>query len=255
MTVRSIRSSAQRKVSPEEWQARVELAACHRLLAHFGVQDLTYNHLSVRVPGEPDKLLIKSGTMMFDEITASNLLKFDFDGNPMQDSPPLRGGALVIHAGILKARPDLHAVFHTHTAANIGVSAQKNGLLMISERAVKFHNRVAYHTFGGFEFELAQREPLIRALGDKRIAMLRNHGALVCGRSLSEAFVDHHFLELACRGQVAALSGGVEITIIPDEIAERCANLLDFADPAQTGSKDWEASLRLAYRLDPGFAE
>ena len=101
MTVRSINSSAKRKVSAEEWQARVDLAACHRLLSHYGVQDLTYNHLSVRVPGEPDKLLIKSNMEMFEEVTASSLLKFDFDGKPMQDSPPLRGGALVIHLSLI----------------------------------------------------------------------------------------------------------------------------------------------------------
>lgn len=255
MTVRSINSSAKRKVSAEEWQARVDLAACHRLLSHYGVQDLTYNHLSVRVPGEPDKLLIKSNMEMFEEVTASSLLKFDFEGTPMQDSPPLRGGALVIHAGILKARPDLNAVFHTHTEANIGVSSQKNGLLMINQHAVKFYKRIAYHAFGGYEFNMSQRDPLVKSLGDKRIALLRNHGSLVCGRTIPEAFVDHQFLEIACRGQIAALAGGVEVTLIPDEIAEFGASQVNVDDPAQAGMKDWDACLRLARRLDPLFAE
>lgn len=249
------KGSSTKPVSEAEWKARVDLAACYRLLAHFGVNDLTYNHLSARVPGEPDRLLIKSSTMMFEEVTASNLLKFDFDGTPLQDSPPLRGGGLVIHAGILKARADLNAVFHTHTVANMGVASQKHGLLMINQHATAFYGRIAYHSFSGYEFNMDQREPLIRSLGDKRIALLRNHGSLVCGRTLPEAFVDHHFLEMACKGQIAALSGGAEVTLIPEEVCKVAASQVEHKDPATAGAKDWSACLRLAARLDPSFRE
>lgn len=242
-------------LSAAEWQARVELAACYRLLAHLGISDLTYNHLSVRVPGDADCLLIKSQTMMFEEITASNLLKFNVDGDPLQDSPRLRGGGLVIHAGILKARPDLNAVFHTHSPANIGVSAQKQGLLMISQHAVYFYGRLAYHDFGGFEFNMDQRDPLIHSLGRERVAILRNHGALVCGRTLPEAFIDHHFLEMACRGQIAALSGGAEVNIMDEALCRTAAaqqqDRMD--DPARAAAKDWDACLRLADRLFPEY--
>ncbi|MFN0303892.1 MAG: class II aldolase/adducin family protein [Burkholderiales bacterium] len=250
-----IGTSVRQSVSREEWQARIDLAACYRLMSHAGVQDLTYNHLSARVPGEPQHLLIKSGTMMFDEVTASNLHKYDFDGNPLQDGPRLRGGGLVIHAGILKARSDVHVVFHTHTPANMGVSSQKDGLLMINQHALRFYKRVAYHTFGGFEFNMSQRDPLLESLGDKRIAMLRNHGSLVCGRNIPEAFVDHHYLEMACKGQIAALSGNREVTLIPDDVCAYAVTQIVPEKPEDAGAKDWDACIRLAHRLDAAFAE
>ncbi|WP_459618622.1 class II aldolase/adducin family protein [Bordetella sp. 2513F-2] len=242
-------------ISNAERHARIELAACYRVLAHLGVSDLTYNHLSVRVPDEPDALLVKQSTEMFEEVTASSLRKYGLDGTPRHDGPPLKGGSLVIHAGILQARPDINAVFHTHTTANMGVSAQKHGLLMVNQHAVKFYKRLAYHTFGGFEFNMSQRAPLIESLGGHRVALLRNHGALVCGRTLAEAMVEHQYLEMACRGQIAALAGGAEVTLIPDEIAAYGVTQVTFDDPEQAGAKDWAACLRLAYKLDPAFAE
>jgi ribulose-5-phosphate 4-epimerase/fuculose-1-phosphate aldolase len=242
-------------MSPQEREDRIQLAACYRLMAHIGVDDLTYNHLSVRVTGEPDALLIKQGTEMFGEVTASSLRKYKFDGTPLEGGPALKGGALVIHAGILQARPDLNAVFHTHTPANMGVSAQEHGLLMINQHAVKFYQRLGYHTFGGFEFNMSQRAPLIASLAHHRAAMLRNHGVLVCGRNLPEAFVDHHYLEFACRGQIAALAGGAKFSLIPDDVAAYGASQINFEDAEQTGAKDWPACMRLAYKLDPGFAD
>lgn len=241
-------------MSSAEWKARVELAACHRVLAHLGVSDLTYNHLSVRVPDEPAALLVKQGTEMFDEVTASSLRKYALDGTPLHDGPHLKGGSLVIHAGILESRPDIHAVFHTHTTANMGVSSQKHGLLMVNQHAVKFYKRLAYHTFGGFEFNMEQRAPLLESLGTHRVALLRNHGGLVCGRTLGEAMVEQQYLEMACRGQIAALSGNSEVTLIPDEVAAIGVQQVTFDDPVEAGAKDWAACLRLAHRLDPGFA-
>lgn len=232
-------------MNPGERRARIELAASYRLLAHFGVSDLTYNHLSARVPEEPGALLIKPRTMMFEEVTASALEKFAFD------DPRLRGGAKVIHAGVLAARPEIQAVFHTHTTANMGVASQQQGLLMINQHAVSFYRRIAYHEFGGFEFDPAMREPLLQSLGEQRVALLRNHGALVCGRSIAEAFVLHHFLEMACKGQIAALAGGARVTLIPDDVCEVGAQQFEQADPV---SKDWDACLRLANRLDPTFS-
>lgn len=233
-------------MTPAERAARVDLAASYRLMAHFGVSDLTYNHLSARVPGEPGRLLIKPRDMMFEEVTASSLRKHDFE------DPQLRGGAKVIHAGILKARPEIQAVFHTHTPANMGVASQEHGLLMVNQHAVGFHQRIAYHAFGGFEFDPAMQAPLLASLGDKRIALLRNHGALVCGRSIAEAYVLHHFLEMACKGQIAALSGGARVTLIAEDVCEKGARDFEASDPV---SKDWGACLRLARRLHPSFEE
>jgi ribulose-5-phosphate 4-epimerase/fuculose-1-phosphate aldolase len=257
MSVRAVSKSmpAREAASEAEWKARVELAACYRLMAYFGVQDLTYNHLSARVPDDPEALLIKPTTMMFDEVTASSLEKYRFDGTPLTPgAPKLRGGGYVIHAGILAARRDLNAVFHTHTPANMGVSSQKHGLLMINQHAVRFHRRIAYHDFGGFEFDLAMRNPLIRDLGDLKVALLRNHGCLVCGETIPEAFVLNHFLEMACKGQIAALAGGAEVFVMDDATAERASAQIN-SGGAFVGGKDWGACLRLADRLDPGFRD
>ncbi|MGY8632065.1 class II aldolase/adducin family protein [Bradyrhizobium sp. 14AA] len=249
----SNRSPTAVRCSAQEWTARVDLAAAYRLMAHFGVSDLSYNHLSMRVPDAPDQFLVKPGDWMFDEVTASGLYKFSFDGTPHQDGPPCRGGQLVIHAGILEARRDINVVFHTHTTANTGVSAQKHGLLMLSQHAMGFYNRIAYHEFGGFEFNLDQQAPLLRDLAQYRYAMLRNHGALVCGENVPQTFVDHHYLEMACRAQIAALAGGAEVTIIAPDVCERAAQQYENIDPQKKGSKDWPACLRLLERLYPEF--
>lgn len=257
MAVQAFRKSGsvRQSVSEAEWKTRVDLAAAYRLLAHFGVNDLTYNHLSARVPDSPEHLLLKPRTMMFDEVTASTLEKFDFDGNPLQDGPRNIGGGLVIHAGILQARRDINVIFHTHTPANMGVSSQKHGLLMINQHAVALYKKIAYHTFGGFEFNMDQRQPLLDSLGDKRIALLRNHGALVCGHSVPQVFVDHHYLEMACKGQIAALAGGAEVVLIEESVCELAVKQYGSLDPKSVGSKDWDACMRLARRLDPTFAD
>jgi ribulose-5-phosphate 4-epimerase/fuculose-1-phosphate aldolase len=243
------------EVSDAEWTARVQLAAAHRLLAYLGVNDLSYNHLSLRVPGEPGKFLVKPSDMMFDEVTASRLYKFDFDGNPYQDSPRCRGGQLVIHAGVLAARDDLNVVFHTHTAANTGVSAQEHGLLMVSQHAMPFHNRLAYHTFGGFEFNMDQRDPLLADLADYRYAILRNHGALICGHNVPQTVVDHHYFEMACRAQIAALAGGSKVTTITPEICERAALQYETIDPNRAGGKDWPGCIRMLERMCPEYKD
>ena len=243
--------SLRNSISAEEWQARVDLAMVYRVLAHFGFNDLTYMHVSLRVPDQPGRLLLKPRNMMFEEVTASSLEKFDFDGTPLQEGPRNVGGGLVIHAGILEARPEINAVFHTHTPANMGVSAQQHGLLMCNQHAVGFYQRMAYHSFGGFEFNMDQRAPLLASLGDKTIALLRNHGALVCGSSLKKALIDHHYLEMACRGQIAALAGGSAVHLIEESVCEYAAQQYARLDP----DKDWHACVRLAERLDPGYKD
>jgi ribulose-5-phosphate 4-epimerase/fuculose-1-phosphate aldolase len=258
MNVQALRNTPNLRdsVSQAEWQTRLELAAAHRLMDHFGISDLAHNHLCARVPGEPDAFLIKPAEALFDEVTASTLVKYDFEGNPRQDgAEPLRGGGLIIHAGLFQTRADIHATIHTHTEAIMGVASQKHGLLPINQHAMHFDGKVAYHDFGGFEFDMRQRAPLIRDLGDKMIALLRNHGSLVCGRSIGEAFVEHHVLETACKGQVAALSAGIDnIVLISSESRTYAQGQLEAGhDRRANGGKDWKACLRLADRLFPDY--
>ena len=245
-------------VTAAEWDVRVKLAACYRLMAHAGISDLTYNHLSARISDRPDRYAIKGEHQFFDEVTASSLLVYDFSGEKIypSDDHVSRGG-LVIHGGVMEARPDIMAVFHTHTPANIGVSAQKCGLLPISQHAVRFFNRIGYHDFEGFEFNLDGRTRLVRDLEGKLLLMLRNHGVLACGRSIPEAYINHHFLEMACQGQVAALSaGGPDSLLIPsDELAESAAIQAAKAGHRDENHRDWKALLRLADRLDPSYRD
>jgi ribulose-5-phosphate 4-epimerase/fuculose-1-phosphate aldolase len=246
------------QVSAEEWQARVALAAGHRVLAHYGVNDMTYNHFSLRVPGEPEHMLVKRTDWMFAEVTASSLLKYDLDGNPLvpADASPLRGGALIIHAGLLEGRPDFNTVLHTHTPNSMGVSAHKFGLLPISQHAMRFYGELKYHDFKGFEFDPDMTQRLIDDLDGGAFMLLRNHGALVCGESVAECVVNHHWLEMACQAQVAALAAGEGNYTVPDEAACKYAHqqFMDAGDFLK-GGKDWAACLRLADRLDPSYKE
>lgn len=238
-----------------EWNCRVALAAAYRLMDHFGVRDLTYNHLSARVPGEPHAILVKPGDFMFGEVTASSLLKYDLDGNPLAGADrKLGGGALVIHAMLARLRPEVHAIFHTHTPANMAVSAQKRGLLPITQQALLFHGRIAYHSFGGFEFEPGMEQRLHADLGRHKVAVLRNHGLLIAAGSVPEAFVLHHFFEIAAQAQVAALAGGEEIVIPDPATCDAAAATMEEIGATRDGGKNWGACLRLANRLFPDYS-
>lgn len=251
---RSIRD----QVSVEEWKARVELAAGHRVLAYYGVNDMTYNHFGLRVPGEPDHMLIKRTDWMFGEVTASSLLKVDFDGNVLTDTDvaTIKGGALIIHAGLLKGRPDLNTTLHTHTVSGMGVAAHKFGLLPINQHALRFYGELKYHDFNGLEFDHDMTPRLLRDLDGGCFMMLRNHGVLVCGKSVAESVVSHHWLEMACQGQIAALAAGEGNYTVPSASAcEYAHSQFMNAVGTTTGQKDWAACLRLVERLDPSFKD
>ena len=250
--------SVRDQVSAEEWGARVALAAGHRVLAHYGVNDLTYNHFGLRVPGEPDRMLIKRTDWMFSEVTASSLLKVDFDGNVVTDTDvqKIKGGALIIHAGLLKHRPDLNATLHTHTVAGMGVAAHKFGLLPINQHAIRFYGEIRYHDFEGFEFDDDMTPKLVRDLEGGSFLILRNHGVLICGGSVAECVVNHHFLEMACQGQIAALAAGAGNYTLPSETyCEYAHSQFTREGNFLKGGKDWAACLRLAERLDPSYKD
>jgi ribulose-5-phosphate 4-epimerase/fuculose-1-phosphate aldolase len=251
-------NSIRDQVSAAEWAARVELAAGHRVLAHYGVNDLTYNHFGLRMPDEPAAMLIKRTDWMFGEVTASSLLKVDFDGNVLTETDvrTIRGGALIIHAGLLKARPDLNATLHTHTIAGMGVAAHKFGLLPINQHALRFYGELKYHEFEGFEFDPDMTPKLVRDLGGGTLMILRNHGVLVCGESVAECVVNHHWLEMACQGQIAALSAGERnYTILSKEACGYAHSQFMDGGNFLKGGKDWAACLRLAERLDPSYKD
>ena len=238
--------------SGAEWQTRVELAAAYRLMAHFGLGELAHTHVCARVPGEPDAFLIKPMELFYDEVTASSLIKYDFEGTPRQpDKPSLSGGGLIIHGGIFAARPEIAATVHSHSTAIIGVSCQKHGLLPINQQAIPFMGQIAYVDYGGLETELGQRGPMMEGLQDKDVALLRNHGALVLGRTLGGAMTSHYKLELACKSQLAALTGGHEVHLIAEDVVARTQAQINARPFYGDGGLNWRGMLRLAERLFP----
>jgi len=248
------------KIAPSdaEWRARVELAAAYRLIDHFGHGELANNHVCARVPDEPDAFLIKPMGLFYDEVTASSLVKYDFEGNARQpDQPKLTGPGLVIHGGVFEARPEVGATIHSHATAILGVACQKHGLLPITQHAILFVGKVAYVDYGGLESELSQRAALLDKLQGKSVALLRNHGVLVLGSSIGGVMTDHYKLDLACKAQLAALTGGHEVTLISDELVRTTQAQIN-ARPffgGGGGGLNWQGMLRMADRLFPDYKD
>ena len=223
-------------VSEAEWQIRCDLAALYRLVAHHRWTDFIYTHLSARLPGPEHHFLINKYGVNFHEMRASDLVKIDVDGNIVEEdrglsSRDVNAAGFTIHSAIHMARQDLMCVIHTHTAAGIAVSAQKDGLLPLSQHACKFYGRLAYHGYEGIALDLDERERLVADLGQHKAMILRNHGLLVGGTSIPEAFHMIYMLERACAAQVDALSGGREIILPPPEV---CAHTVRTVPPART---------------------
>jgi ribulose-5-phosphate 4-epimerase/fuculose-1-phosphate aldolase len=246
-------------VAPEEWAVRVDLAACYRLLAHFGWDDLVLTHNSARVPGHDDQFLINPMGLMFNEITASNLLKIDLDGNLVEpsDYEPNHAG-YVIHSAIYLGRPDVRCVVHTHTEADIAVGALEDGLLPLSQWAMRFYNRLGYHDYEGVSLDLDERERLQQSIGQHPVLVLRNHGLLATGRNVAEAFSLTYHFERSAEAQLkiqAATASGAKIVIPSAETCERQAALFERGAnmPRLQGQREWPALLRLADRLDPSY--
>ena len=241
--------SVKQRVSPEEWEVRVKLAAAYQLAALFRWTDHIYTHFSARVPGPEEHFLINAFGLLFDEITASNLVKVDVDGTIIDD--PLNLGinqaGYVIHSAIHRARPDLKAVLHTHTRDGAAVSAQRGGLLPLSQHALAFYSRVKYHEYEGVALELDEQQRLVADLGDSNIFILRNHGLLTGGTSVEHAFRELHGLERACNIQIAAQAGGnADLLHAPQAAIEKVhEQSARFADGQGPGVKlHWDALIR-----------
>lgn len=243
------------RVSEEEWTKRVQLAACYRLAAHFRWTDLIFTHISARAHAVEEHFLLNPFGLLFEEVTASNLIKVDLDGNLLDETKSeMHQAGFVIHSAIHGARPDVDCVIHTHTAAGMAVAAQKAGLLPLSQHAQLFYERVAYHDYEGLAVDVTERERLVKDLGDKPVMILRNHGLLAAGRSIPEAFSLMFNLQMACEAQIAAMSGNAELNIPPAHVSRHTAALAQAAD-SPFGWKEWPALLRLLDRSDPTYKD
>jgi len=240
--------SIQSHVSPEEWQARVDLAACYRLMDSFGMTDLIYNHITARVPGGEHHLLINLYGLLYKEITASSLVKIDIDGEivwkPDSDYGINKSG-YVIHGAIHRARPEVSCVIHTHTPAGMAVSAMKCGLLPLAQTSIKFTGHIGYHDYEGPATRLEERERLVHNLGPHDAMILRSHGLLTCGATIPQAFNTMHQLELACRTQMEAMAARTELVLPSQDVLEHTARMYQPGTRRPYGVLEWPAMLRL----------
>src|ERR1043166_303562 len=243
-------------MDPEEWRVRIDLAACYRLFNHFGWTDLIFNHISVCVPGQHDQFLINAFGLMYDEVTASNLVKVDVDGNVISDVTGMvvLPGGFTIHSAVHMVRRDAKCVMHTHTPATIAVSAMERGLMRLSQHAMRFTNRVAYHNYDGAFFNDEERRRLQANLGDKMVMFLRNHGSLVCGKSIEEAFDTMYYLERACQAQVTMLSTGEKLVEPQLSVGDQVAGMFESPGRKKKGGVQiWPAMMRLLDRTDQSY--
>ena len=241
------------------WQVREDLAACYRLIHRYGLDDSIDTHISARLPGRHDRFLINPYGMRFEEVKASNLVTVDLDGQVVDD--PLGVGinpaGFTIHSAIHAARPDVVCVLHTHTVAGVAVSSQRDGLLAINQWAMQFTNRIAYHAYEGIALDLAERERLVAHLGDKLVFILRNHGLLTCGRTVSEAFKLMHNLERSCKAQLAIQAAGAPIMQpapgVPEKTAAQYGSAYDAMAREERPDIEWAAFKRMLDRTDPDY--
>ncbi|MND81319.1 Decarboxylase NovR [compost metagenome] len=242
-------------ISDAEWSARIELAALYRALHLYGMTDLIYNHITVRVPGEPEHILLNPFGLLYKEVTASSLYKIHLNGDIIYQPPEAFGlnpAAYVIHTAIHRARHDALCVLHTHTRASSAVCAMACGLLPISQHSHMFLGRLAYHDFSGPEVNVAQQDSLIADLGSHNAMILRNHGLLVCGRTIAEAFFNIYWLEAACRIQVDAMTAN-ELIMPSTETLEQSRKT--FGGNTLRGEREWNAVRRELDRIDPSYRD
>jgi ribulose-5-phosphate 4-epimerase/fuculose-1-phosphate aldolase len=242
---------------------RLHLAAAYRLIAHFGLDDSIFTHISARAPKEEAEhgFLINPFGLRFDEVTASNLVTVDLDGNIIRDDygKGINAAGFTIHSAVHAARPEVGCVLHTHTVAGVAISSMKEGILPLNQWSLQFYNRMATHEYEGIALDLEERERLVADLGDAKAMILRNHGLLTCGGTVGEAFALMYNLERTCKAQLALLSSGAELNPVPDDLAEFTAKQYesmtkdrgnpDIPDP------EWEAYLRLALKHYPDLSQ
>jgi ribulose-5-phosphate 4-epimerase/fuculose-1-phosphate aldolase len=239
-----------------EEKARIELAACYRLIARLGLDDLIYNHISMRVPGTTDQFFINPYGMLFEEITASSLVRIDLQGRKLDNTPyEVNSAAFVIHGAIHTGRHDAVCVLHTHSDASVAVSAQRQGLLPFSQFAMRFYGRQSFHDYEGVAIDVEEQARLISHMGENRVMVMRNHGILTIGRSPGEAFMLLYYFERAARIQLMMQASGVPIVVPPHEVCEKAARQFNDlkGDILVPGEREWPALLRQLDRADGSF--
>lgn len=246
--------SRRETVSPEEWQARVDLAAAYRLVALFKWDDLVFTHISARVPGTEDQFLINPYGLLFEEITASSLVKIDLQGNKLEDTPyPVNPAGFTIHSAVHAVRHDAACVMHTHTLNGVAVSAQKDGLLPISQQSIFVLSSLGYHDYEGVALRDDEKPRLQADLGRNNYLMLRNHGLLTVGPSVAEAFLAMYVFETTCNIQIRAQAGGGALTTVDPAIIATAQQQSAQATRGMGGSLVWPSLLRRLDRQLPGY--
>ena len=248
----------QDRVDEAEWQTRVELAACYRLIARHGMSDLIYNHITAKVPGSAGHFLINPFGLLYTEITASNLYKIDLDGNVVlkPDTPyGVNRAGFLIHSAIHGARPDIACVMHTHTRAGMAVAAMQEGLLPLTQTAMRFYGAIGYHDYEVPTADIAERERIAADLGPHYAMVMRNHGLIGCGRSIPDAFNLMYWLESACQVQVDVLASGATPVMPTPALAATMAHRYSPDGPMQFSRMEWPALVRQLDREDPSFRQ
>jgi len=241
--------------SAEEWAMRVDLAAAYRLVAHFGWDDLVFTHITARVPGPEHHFLINPYGMLFDEITASSLVKIDMNGSKVAESPwPVNPAGFIIHSAIHAAREDMQCVMHTHTINGVAVSAQKHGVLPLSQQSIFVLQSLAYHGYEGVALRDDEKPRLVADLGRKHFLMLRNHGLLTLGHSVADAFQAMYLFEATCAIQVRAQAGGSELIPVDQKIIDSAGQQArQVANGVGAEQLLWPGLLRRLDRIDPSY--
>jgi ribulose-5-phosphate 4-epimerase/fuculose-1-phosphate aldolase len=248
--------SVKTQVSEEEWRVRVDLAACYRLIAMYGWDDMIFTHISARVPGPDEHFLINAYGLLFEEMTASSLIKVDLNGNIVLDTPyPVNPAGFTIHSAVHAARSDAGCVLHTHTKSGIAVSAQANGLLPLSQISLLAYASVTYHDYEGIALNEDEKPRLVADLGTSNFLILRNHGLLTVGATIADAFLYMYTLETACQTQIMAQSANVELIQINPAIVDGIKAQVEAVTKGMGGALAWPALLRKLDRRDTSFRE
>jgi ribulose-5-phosphate 4-epimerase/fuculose-1-phosphate aldolase len=245
------KASTEAAVSSAEWEARVDLAAVYRLVAHYGWDDVIYNHCSMRVPGEPRMFLMKRHELLWTEVTASNLVKVEMDADLDERAGVNRPG-FTLHGGVMRGRADVNCAVHVHTCTGMAIAGLEGGLRMVSQEAVRFFGCIGYHAYEGITENFEERERLIADLGNNRAMILHNHGVLTVGKTARDAFVLMKHLLEAAEIQLAMQATGAGMIEIPPEVCRKTLAQYERHDSGR-GSADWPAYLRMLDRIDPSY--